>query len=82
MGPGAMRFWAVPISAAALFGETQSRVVLSATPANAVKILASGLPVARLGVVGGATLKLGRLSWPVAQLRTAWWSAIGKVMDR
>ena len=71
-----------PISAAALFGETQSRVVLTTTPANAVKILASGLPVARLGVVGGDTLKLDRLSWPVAQLRTAWWSAIGKVMDR
>ena len=73
---------AAPVSAAALFGETQSRIVLSATPAHAAKILASGLPIARLGVVGGDTLAIGRLTWPVAQLRTAWWSAIGKVMDR
>ena len=73
---------AAPVSAAALFGETQSRIVLSATPAHAAKILASGLPIARRGVVGGDTLAIGRLTWPVAQLRTAWWSAIGKVMDR
>ena len=72
----------LPASAAALFGETQSRVVMSATSANAAKILAAGLPVTRLGVVGGDALQIGRLTWPVAKLRTAWWSAIGKVMDR
>ena len=72
----------LPVSAAALFGETQSRIVLSATPANAAKILASGLPVARLGVTGGAALQIGSLQWPVTELRNTWWSAIGKVMDR
>jgi len=72
----------LPVSAAALFGETQSRVVLSVTPANATKILAAGLPVTRLGVVGGDALQIGRLTWPVTKLRTAWWLAIGKVMDR
>jgi len=72
----------LPISAAALFGESQSRVVLSATPANAAKILAAGLPVTRLGVTGGDVLQIGRLTWPVAKLRAAWWHAIGNVMDR
>ncbi|MEI8315788.1 MAG: AIR synthase related protein, partial [Verrucomicrobiota bacterium] len=72
----------LPVSAAALFGETQSRIVLSATPANAAKILASDLPVARLGVTGGEVLQIGALQWPVAKLRTAWWCAINKVMDR
>jgi len=55
---------------------------LSATPVNAAKILAAGVPVARLGVTGGDELKIGSLQWPVAKLRNTWWSAIGKVMDR
>lgn len=71
----------LPVSAAALFCETQSRVVLSATVANAAKIMASGLPVTRIGVTGGAALQIGPLTWPVAKLRTAWWSAIGNVMN-
>lgn len=72
----------LPVSAAALFGETQSRIVLSATPGNAGKILASGLPVQKIGTTGGDTLKIGALSWPVSKLRDAWWNAIGHVMDR
>ena len=73
---------ASPVSAAALFGETQSRIVLSATPAHAAKILAAGLPITQLGVVGGKNLSIGCLTWPVEKLRSAWWSAIGKVMNR
>ena len=72
--------------AAILFGETQSRIVLSATPANAAAILNSGLPVMRLGVVAGKQLKIrtGKkaLAWDVTALRESWWNAIGKVMDR
>ena len=71
----------LPISAAALFGETQSRIVLSASPANAEKILAAGLPVKKLGTTGGDQLRIGKLAWDVAKLRKAWWMAIGRVMD-
>ena len=71
----------LPISAAALFGETQSRIVLSASPADAEKILASGLPVKKLGTTGGDQLRIGKLAWDVAKLRKAWWMAIGRVMD-
>jgi phosphoribosylformylglycinamidine synthase len=70
----------LPVSAAALFGETQSRIVVTATPENAKKILASGLPVKKLGVVGGDKLRIGKLSWDVAKLRAAWWNAIGRLM--
>ena len=71
----------LPVSAAALFGESQSRIVLSASPANAEKILASGLPVTKLGTTGGDKLRIGKLAWPVATLRDAWWSAIGRLME-
>jgi len=71
----------LPISAAALFGETQSRIVLSASPADAEKILAAGLPVKKLGTTGGDQLRIGKLAWDVAKLRKAWWMAIGRVMD-
>jgi phosphoribosylformylglycinamidine synthase len=70
----------LPVKAAALFGESQSRVILTATPDNAAKILASGLPVKKIGVVGGDTLRIGKLSWSAAKLRNAWWSAIGRLM--
>jgi len=72
----------LPVTAAALFGESQSRIVLTASPENAEKILASGLPVTRLGVTGGNQLRIGRLAWDVARLRKVWWNAIGRVMER
>jgi len=68
-------------SAALLFGETQSRIVLSALPANAEKILSSGFPVTRLGTTGGRALRIGELLWDVAKLRDAWWNAIARLMD-
>jgi phosphoribosylformylglycinamidine synthase len=71
----------LPASAAALFGESQSRVVVTASPANAKKILASDMPVTRLGVTGGDKLRIGKLAWPVAQLRDVWWNAVGRLMD-
>jgi len=70
---------------AVLFGETQSRVVLSCAPQHADEILRSGLSVTRLGTTGGTNLKIntprGPLVWPVAELRSAWWNAIGRLMD-
>ncbi|MEI6085812.1 MAG: AIR synthase related protein, partial [Verrucomicrobiota bacterium] len=72
----------LPVAATTLFGETQSRIVISASPGNAGKILASGLPVQKIGVTGGDQLKIGPLAWPVAKLRDAWWNAIGRLMNQ
>jgi phosphoribosylformylglycinamidine synthase len=73
---------------ATLFGESQSRIVLSATKTNAGKIARAaskaGLPLTKLGVTGGRTLKIntsrGALSWELARLRDAWWNSIGRLM--
>jgi phosphoribosylformylglycinamidine (FGAM) synthase-like enzyme len=70
---------------AVLFGETQSRILLSCSTEHAEEILRTGLPVTRLGVTGGNTLKIktsrGELSWDLARLRDVWWNAIDRLMD-
>ena len=70
---------------ALLFGETQSRVIVSCSPENARRISQTSIPVARLGLVGGKTLNIktqhGELIWPVERLRDIWWNAIGRIMD-
>ena len=70
---------------AVLFGETQSRIVLSCPAKHAEEILRAGLPATRLGVTGGNSLKIrtlrGELSWDLARLRDVWWNAIGRLMD-
>ncbi|MGD0017548.1 MAG: phosphoribosylformylglycinamidine synthase subunit PurL [Verrucomicrobiia bacterium] len=70
---------------AVLFGETQSRIVLSCAPQHAEGILRSGLLVTRLGTTGGTSLKIntsrGMFAWDVALLRDVWWNAIGRLMD-
>ncbi|MGA2751321.1 MAG: phosphoribosylformylglycinamidine synthase subunit PurL [Verrucomicrobiota bacterium] len=73
---------------ALLFGETQSRVIVSAAPFDVVKIVERakilGVPAAKIGTVGGAQLsvKLGasEVSWPVAELHDLWWNAIARAM--
>jgi phosphoribosylformylglycinamidine synthase subunit PurL len=73
---------------ALLFGETQNRIVLTATAANADKLLAEaaklGVPATRLGVVGGDTLTLktaaGEFSASVAELHDPWWNSIARAM--
>jgi phosphoribosylformylglycinamidine synthase len=65
----------LPVSAAALFGETQSRIVITCAPEHAGKIAGTVL-----GTTGGTALNIGRLSWPVAKLRDAWWNAIARLM--
>ena len=66
---------------ALLYGETQSRIVVSCAPEHVEKI---GGTV--LGRTGGSRLILhtsrGELSWDVTRLRDVWWNAIGRVMER
>jgi phosphoribosylformylglycinamidine synthase len=73
---------------AVLFGETQSRVVISCAPLDAVKIVERArlmeVPAVRIGTVGGAALVVqttnGELAWPVAELRDLWWSSLARAM--
>ena len=73
---------------ALLFGETQSRVVVSVAPCDVVKVVERarilGVSAAKIGVVGGAglSIKLGgsETQWPVAQLHELWWNAIARAM--
>ena len=70
---------------AVLFGETQSRIVLSCSRDHAGLILKSGLPVTQLGTTGGTSLKINTsrapLVWSVAELRNVWWNAISRLME-
>ncbi len=74
---------------ALLFGETQSRVVVSCAPLDAGKILERarilGVPAARVGVVGGDDLvfKLGdgEHSASLKELHDLWWNAIALAMQ-
>jgi len=70
---------------AVLYGETQSRIIISCSPENAERIQNVALPITVLGLTGGKELKIKSsreaLSWDVACLRDAWWNAIGRLMD-
>jgi len=70
---------------AVLFGETQSRIVLSCPAKHAEEILRAGLPVIRLGITGGNALEIktsrSELSWDLARVRDVWWNAIARLMD-
>ena len=73
---------------ALLFGETQSRIVISVAAANAVKVVARakllGVPAVPIGVVGGADLKIklstGELAWSLPELHDQWWNSIANAM--
>jgi phosphoribosylformylglycinamidine synthase len=70
---------------AALFGEAQSRVIVSCAPENVLRIAKTALPIIVLGTTGGNELKIetsrGAFAWDVTRLRDAWWNAIGRLMD-
>ncbi|HEX3718572.1 MAG TPA: phosphoribosylformylglycinamidine synthase subunit PurL [Verrucomicrobiae bacterium] len=74
---------------ALLFGETQSRVVISVAAADVVKIVERakilGVPARRIGTVGGGELSIkfpgGEIKRPVAELHDAWWNAIARAMS-
>jgi len=71
---------------ALLFGETQSRVVVSCKPLDAVKVVERaklmGVPAVQIGKVGGDKLAIkaasGEFNWPVAELHDAWWNSIAR----
>ena len=71
-----------------LFGETQSRIVISTTAHHAAKVLGQakvlGIPAAQIGKVGGSELKItttqSELAWPLAELHDGWWNSIARAM--
>jgi phosphoribosylformylglycinamidine synthase subunit PurL len=73
---------------ALLFGETQSRVVVTCQPLDAVRVVERAkllnVPAVYIGTVGGDKLTLqttgGKFSAPVTELHDAWWNAIARAM--
>jgi phosphoribosylformylglycinamidine synthase len=66
-----------PRADAALFGEAQSRIVVSVIPGDVEKLEAEAearqAPLTRLGIVGGDRLSVeGTVDVPVAEIATAW----------
>jgi phosphoribosylformylglycinamidine synthase II len=74
---------------ALLFGETQSRIVVTTKPVDATKVLERaklmGVPAVKLGFVGGSELKVktaaSELSVPVSEMHDAWWNSIARAMQ-
>jgi phosphoribosylformylglycinamidine synthase len=74
---------------ALLFGETQSRVVITCRPLDVVKVVERarlmGVPAIQIGKVGGDQLavKTGAVEFsaPVTELHDAWWNTIARVMS-
>ena len=73
---------------ALLFGETQSRIVISCKPLDAVKVVERaklmGVPAVQIGKVGGDKLMVktasGEFSAPLTELHDAWWNSIARAM--
>jgi len=73
---------------ALLFGETQSRIVISCKTLDAVKVVERaklmGVPAAHIGKVGGDKLAVktasGEFSAPLTELHDAWWNSIARAM--
>ena len=74
---------------ALLFGETQSRVVITCAPLDAVKVVERaklmGVPATRIGTVGGDKLTLktgcGEFSWDLREMHDLWWNSIARAMQ-
>jgi phosphoribosylformylglycinamidine synthase len=73
---------------ALLFGETQSRVVISCQALDAVKVVERaklmGVPAIQIGTVGGDKLIVNTASEeffaPLVELHDAWWNSIARAM--
>jgi phosphoribosylformylglycinamidine synthase len=71
-----------------LFGETQSRVVITCKPLDAVKVVERaklmGVPAVQIGKVGGDKLTIkaasSEFNWPLAGLHDTWWNSIARAM--
>jgi phosphoribosylformylglycinamidine synthase subunit PurL len=74
---------------ALLFGETQSRVIISTTPLQVVKVIERakilGVSATKLGTVGGDELAIqfggGQIKCPLTDLHRLWWNAIAEAME-
>jgi phosphoribosylformylglycinamidine synthase len=74
---------------ALLFGETQSRVIVTTSSSQAVKVLERsrimGVSAVKLGSVGGEELSIqtvsAQINLPVADLHKSWWNAIAVAME-
>ena len=74
---------------ALLFGETQSRVIISCKPLDAVKVVERaklmGVPAVQIGKVGGDKLTVktasGEFFAPLTELHDAWWNSIARAMS-
>jgi phosphoribosylformylglycinamidine synthase len=81
-GEGAIRLDAL------LFGETQSRVIVTTKSINATKVIERakllGVPAVKIGTVGGDKLTIktgaGEFSAPLTELHDAWWNSIARAM--
>jgi phosphoribosylformylglycinamidine synthase len=73
---------------ALLFGETQSRIVISCQALDAVKVVERaklmGVPAVQIGKVSGGKLTVktasGEFSAPLTELHDAWWNSIARAM--
>jgi phosphoribosylformylglycinamidine synthase len=73
---------------ALLFGETQSRIVITCKPLDAVKAVERarlmGVPAVQIGKVGGdkltAKTATGEFSVSLSDLHDAWWNSIARAM--
>jgi phosphoribosylformylglycinamidine synthase subunit PurL len=73
---------------ALLFGETQSRIIISCAAIDSVKIVERarlmGIPAVQIGKVGGDKLTMktsaGEFSAPLAELHDTWWNSIARTM--
>jgi phosphoribosylformylglycinamidine synthase II len=73
---------------ALLFGETQSRIVITCKTLDAVKVVERaklmGVPAVQIGKVGGDKLTVktvgGEFSAPLTELHDPWWNSIARAM--
>jgi phosphoribosylformylglycinamidine synthase subunit PurL len=74
---------------ALLFGETQSRIIVSISVENADKAIrdaeSRGLKATRLGTVGSDQLTVrtsrGEYHWALSELHDVWWNSIARAMQ-
>ena len=74
---------------ALLFGESQGRIVVSVAPHLVGKVMGQAkileVPAARVGSVGGTTLKIktgaGEFAWDVTELHDLWWNSLARQME-
>ncbi|MGH8100684.1 MAG: AIR synthase-related protein, partial [Chthoniobacterales bacterium] len=76
-------------TAATLFNESQSRIVISISPNNREAVLSilreGGVPFQQLGQVGGNQLSIRvddeSFRWPMVDLHDDWWNAIRRAVE-